>query len=166
MIIGVAGIDRVGKSTFCKAAESELQFTIFREPETTFVVNMQKDPLNEADKVMKLVHLAKQTHSDVCFDRLHISDCVYSITRRKKNFYQVMNVFQKVDEEMAKSNVHMFFMKPESVQAASERAGEDLTVEYALFELFFDLSVCKKTFLTYDDIDDTIECFGRSIARW
>ena len=102
MIIAVEGIDRTGKSTFCKALSDITGFVNFYAPESDLVNNEDKNMYDEADKCLKLAVLADLSATDVVFDRFHISDFVYGIVNRNYDATEAMKLFKKVDKKLAK----------------------------------------------------------------
>lgn len=152
MIIAVEGIDRTGKSTFCKALSDNTGFVNFYAPESDFVANGGKNMYDEADKCLKLATLADLSATDVVFDRLHISDFVYGVLNRGYDREEALKLFKKVDEKLAKLGVIIYYFKPKTVAYSSVLEGRDLTEDYELFEFFKEMSSCVVIETDYDHI--------------
>ena len=150
MIIAVEGIDRTGKSTFCKALSDNTGFVNFYVPESDIVSNKDKNMYDEADKCLKLATLADLSSTDVVFDRFHISDFVYGVLNRNYDIDEAMKLFKKVDEKLAKLGVVVYYFKPKTVAYSSVLEGRDLSKEYELFEILKEASSCVVVETDYD----------------
>ena len=160
-IVIVEGIDRVGKSTFCKKMRYVLGYKLFSMQDTQFVRNPDKDFVHDADTCLKLVTLAATSEQDIVFDRLHFSDAVYSITCR--NFYQpaVEEVFRAVDKEIARMPVHVVYFVPDvgGIKACEARAGKSLKKDEEEFDWCYSISKCEKSKARFSEIDDLLKMF-------
>lgn len=157
MIIAVEGIDRTGKSTFCKALSDSTGFVNFYVPESDIVRNEDKNMYDEADKCLKLAILAGLSSTDVVFDRFHISDFVYGVLNRGYDIDEALKLFKKVDEKLAKLGVVVYYFKPKTVAYSSVLEGRDLSKEYELFELFKEASSCVVVETGYDHVAQQVK---------
>lgn len=160
-IVIAEGIDRVGKSTFCKKMRDVLGYKLFSMQDTKFVRNSDKDFVHDADICLKLVTLAAISGQDIVFDRLHFSDAVYSITCR--NFYQpaVEEVFRAVDKEISRMPVHVVYFVPDAdgIEGCEARAGKSLKEDKEEFDWCYHNSKCAKSKARFSEIDDLIKMF-------
>lgn len=160
MILLVEGIDRVGKSTLCDKLSKATGAVVFRANSTQFVRNDSKDIYNEADKAYKLYKLAYDTGSDVIFDRMHISDAVYAISRRMYDLESSISIFKKIDKVASQYGVKVLYIKPDEqggLSRCEKMAGEHLRQELKLFDRVYNESTCSKVCIHTSDIDDAID---------
>lgn len=162
MIVSVEGIDKTGKSTFCEAIAEGTSFFNFRCPETSFVKNEDKNMYDEADKCYKMALLASTTYSDVVFDRLHFSDIVYGVVLRKYDKAEAFNVFKKLDSELSKLGLLVYYFKPKSVAYSSLLEGRDLTEDFEMFEILSNMSKCMQIVTDYKHIGIEVSRLARN----
>lgn len=156
MIYVVEGIDRVGKTTLCEMLSKSTSTKVFKH-DCSFFPYDKMDNDNETDKMMQLVELATTTNSDIIFDRFHLSDFAYGITKRHYDGAVALKNFLMIDRKLSEVGAVLIVVRPESIDKSSEEHGSDLREVHSYISIAYSLSHMKKLETMYDMFDDTLD---------
>ena len=152
MIVIVEGIDRVGKSTFCKLL-TEYGYKILDSKihtQKTDVDSVVYDRLQEERTVAQAQLLSLlDTSEKIVIDRFHLSQYIYGfIDRQRDTSLHMMDL-----ENLLLHNTVLVYIMPTNIYISSQQHGSDLIEHHRLFEEAFNMSKLKKYKGSYYDLD-------------
>lgn len=160
MIVIVEGIDRVGKTTFCKKLE-QLGFFYFKDSwMLQDAVESNEIPLysiGKLDTTLKFLKRMDDKGLNVVVDRCYLTEWVYGKYTRHGNTR--IDLLKKL-EWMFATLLHsaLVYVYPEDIKKSNNEAGIDQTEHEACFELLVDSTpISYKYYTRYHDIDSTVK---------
>lgn len=156
MIVIVEGIDRVGKSTFCrilqgrgyKLLDSKIHANQFEVGADVY------DRLQEERTVAQVQLLSLLDKSEkIVIDRFHLSQAVYGLYERGRATWAHMQLL----EEFISHNSVLVYIRPTDILRSSAQHGKDLTEHASYFDMLYDISSLNKVTGTYETLDLLLE---------
>lgn len=169
MIVVVEGIDRVGKTTFCKKLHGKTGIPVFREPIDFSLFSCNDGEYIRSimvEKMLSILRLVKATESDIIFDRFHLSEWVYgSIERNAK----IKSGIEGIDFLLKELGAKIVLIHPVDIEQVSKEHGKDLTEHERMFRSFnskCDIINC--TYLETESLTIKFDCEHREemIQKW
>lgn len=163
MIIIVEGIDRVGKSTFCKRLNEATGYKVFRDDFRYFKKEYKDQMVNE-EKGNTFVNLVEQgVVNNAILDRFHWSEFVYGALERG---HACGNVFD-IERRFANCNekVIIVLVAPTDIAESSNQHGKDLSKHAKLFESLYDQCELESYKITYKDIPNLVQLLKEKIEN-
>ena len=155
MIIIVEGIDRVGKSTFCKMLQQK-GYTVLDSKIHTSKAEVGEDVydmLQEERTIAQAQLLALLDKSEkIVIDRFHLSQIVYGYYDRHRD----NSVSMLLLEDLLIRNSILVLIRPTDVFISSQQHGSDLTDHHNYFDKLFELSSLTKIRGSYNDLDKLV----------
>lgn len=152
MIIIVEGIDRVGKSTFCRMLQNKGYKLLDSKIHTTqFDVGAEVyDKLQEERTVAQAQLLSLLDKSEkIAIDRFHLSQAVYGLYERNRATWAHMQLL----EEFISHNSILVYIRPTDILKSSAQHGKDLSKHAEYFDMLYDISSLNKVTGTYETLD-------------
>lgn len=156
MIVIVEGIDRVGKSTFCKMLQDKGYKLLDSKIHTDqFDVGAEVyDRLQEERTVAQAQLLSLLDKSEkIVIDRFHLSQAVYGLYERNRCTWPHMQLL----EEFLCKNAILVYIKPTDILQSSARHGKNLTEHATYFDMLYDISSLQKVYGTYYSLDELLK---------
>ena len=156
MIVIVEGIDRVGKSTFCKMLQEKGYKLLDSKIHTDqFEVGAEiYDRLQEERTVAQAQLLSLLDKSEkIVIDRFHLSQAVYGLYERGRTTWPHMQLL----EEFIANNAILVYIKPTDILQSSARHGKSLIAHAEYFDTLYDISSLQKLCGTYYGLDELVK---------
>lgn len=138
MIVVVEGIDRVGKTRFCKKLSKDTGIPVFKEgmnfKEMSKIYGGETIRRIMCEKMKSILNVLKITGQDMIFDRFHISEWVYGYLERKA-FY--CKDIKEIDEMLYDMGAIVVILHPsgkERLKHCSREHGKDLSGYERMFK--------------------------------
>lgn len=167
MIVIVEGVDRVGKTTFCRKLEA-LGFQYFKDClNVADDESWLKDPMKhleyvsmgKLDTTLSMLTSLTEKGINVVVDRLHLTELAYGMNFRKTT---AVDLVLKIDEALSKLNCMLVLLQPVNYAESSEQAGYDVAELDNLFKFLYGQSKIRgKVCTDYNDtslIQTVIRC--------
>lgn len=173
MIVIVEGIDRVGKSTFCRELSKDTYWPVYKHDSKQFDYKLM-DNMNETDKMLQLLDLYDGLYeqltagSGIIFDRFHLSDFAYGCGIRKGyDDLVAFDRFRSIEErllEMRETVVLVLMYDSSGTMRASIEHGSSLDGIDKSMRRLYEASKLRKIMVEYKDILKAIDAID-SVAR-
>lgn len=173
MIVIVEGIDRVGKSTFCKELSKDTYWPVYKHDNKWFNYELM-DNMNETDKMLQLLDLYDSLNeqlivgSGIIFDRFHFSDFAYGCNARKDyNESVAFDNFVSIEKRllaMRETVVLVFMYDSNGTMRASIEHGSSLDEIDKSMRRLYKASKLRKIMVEYKDILKAIDAIGSSAS--
>lgn len=121
MIIIVEGVDRVGKSIFCRDLSKVTGYALF---EDNFLYSVTKKSASE--KIITSLNLFKSlldVNQGVVVNKFHLTELVYGY---KDRGYDNSSFIFSIDSELSSLDSYLIFIKSEDIKKSSQESGKDL----------------------------------------
>lgn len=153
MIVIVEGIDKTGKTNFCKRLSGKTGISVFREPVD---FNNWRYKYSEdvreimCEKMKSMVRLLKETYSDVIFDRFHLSEWVYGTIERGST---MVSGLREIDGILHELGAKVIVFHPIDISYNSKVHGRDLLYHEEMYQTCGEFSKCDIINCTYLEIE-------------
>lgn len=146
MIIVVEGIDRAGKSTFCKRLSKKTGIPVFKED--VDIKGMSEVYGGETirhimcEKMKSILNVLKATKQDMILDRFHLSEWVYGYIERKAIDCTEIS---EIDEMLYEMGAIIVIIHPSGkygLRDCSKKHGKDLSQYEEMFQRVGIISKC------------------------
>lgn len=174
MIVIVEGIDRVGKSTFCRELSKDTHWLVYKHDNKQFNYKLM-DNTNETDKMLQLLDLYDSLNeqlavgSGVIFDRFHFSDFAYGCnTRKDYNESVAFDNFVSIEKrllEMKETVVLVLMYDSKGTMRASIEHGSNLDEIDKSMRRLYETSKLRKMMVEYKDIFKAIDAIGSAASN-
>lgn len=155
MIVIVEGIDRVGKSTFCRILQGR-GYKLLDSKIHTYQSNVSAeiyDRLQEERTVAQAQLLSLLDKSEkIVIDRFHLSQAVYGLYERGRTTWSHMQLL----EEFISHNSILVYIRPTNIDKSSIQHGKDLSKHAEYFDTLYDMSSLNKVTGTYETLDSLL----------
>ena len=158
MIVIVEGIDRVGKTTFCKKLEAA--GFLYLKDKWLLGQYMEKEEIpiysvGKLDTTVAFLKTLEDQDINVVVDRCHLTEWAYGLCTRKSSR---VDLLQKIDWAISNNlNSVLVYVQSQNLKQSNKEAGMDLSSHEAYFEMLFDESSIHHKYKTrFDRLDLTV----------
>lgn len=181
MFVIVEGIDRVGKSTLCKALKNNGFITLkdaFSTVKTTKGYEMKLYPEQSAafpsysiGKIDTAIQYIKQLNDagfNIVADRLHLTELVYgNLDRPSRSSETNVWYLDNLIDETFGDDVALVYVEPDDISSANVRAERDLTDHDKMFEIAFYRSSIKQKLITdFYKLNEAVEMLVKTAFKY
>ena len=174
MIVIAEGIDRVGKTTFCRELSKDTYWPIYKHDNKQFDYKLM-DNMNETDKMLQLLDLYDSLNeqlvvgSGIIFDRFHFSDFAYGCSARKDyNESVAFDNFISIEKRllaMQETVVLVLMYDSKGTMRASIEHGSNLDEIDKSMKRLYKASKLRKMMVEYKDILKAIDAIGSAASN-
>lgn len=162
MVIIVEGIDRIGKTTFCRTLSKKTGIPIFKENNFFNTGYSTGDELRETliEKMSSIINIIETINCDIILDRFHLSEIVYGTVERNTHMYEW--ALWELDKKLSDIGAILCYMNPVCIQKSEEEHGARLIEHNEMFNK----CVSRSTIKTIYEFDFTeIRKYVRKISK-
>lgn len=152
-IVIIEGVDRIGKTTLCKALQSDFNFKIFDRPSDGF--NFAKLKCGDVGfDICKTLKRFRDNKQSIIFDRLHLSEYVYGKLDRKYDERDNVYWFDVAEMFMEELDVTLILGRPCDLAFTNNANHKDVTPYDEVFlNMYLHSKIRKKCMYRYDHFD-------------
>lgn len=158
MIIIVEGIDRVGKTTLCKALE-KVGFLYLKDFwHVATMLSSEKIPSYSVGKLDTTIGMLKMLNAqglNIVVDRFHLTEWVYGTYTREIMVED--KILRKIDRILAEMDCTLVHVRPDDLHMSNMQAGVNLTEHLMAFEdKFSESEITRKYVTSYKHLNATV----------